>query len=311
MSGAVHSMTGFATGTFSVPIGGTELAYKLEIKTLNHRFLDLKLRLPRDFAPFESLIKATVESHLGRGTVDLWIERVGNNRSENAVTLNEGLAEKVFESLNRLRERLGVQKPVELADVLAFPEVLSKAGAEERTPEQVETWRSALEEALGSVLSQLLRMRAEEGVRLKQALLGITVDLRAIHERLHLQRNVIRNRAGEKIRKRIEQCFEGYPSTDERIRALLETRIGQEISYALEKLDVEEELTRFRGHVQAIEELLNAGGRVGKKLDFLFQELNREINTLGNKSQDLEISREVIDLKMKVEQMREQSLNLE
>ena len=91
----------------------------------------------------------------------------------------------------------------------------------------------------------------------------------------------------------------------------METRIAQEISYALDKLDVEEELTRFKGHIDQIETLLTQGGHVGKKLDFLFQELNREINTLGNKAQDLDVSQDVISLKMWVEQMREQSLNLE
>lgn len=308
MKGAVHSMTGFATGNFTV--GGQ--SYKLEIKTLNHRFLDLKLRLPRDLGAFEGQIKGAVETRLNRGTVDVWIERNGGGgRTEVPLALNEPLAERAFEALCRLRDRLGVQKPVEISDVLLFPEVVSRPGAEERPPEQTAELKEAIGDALESALSQLVGMRAEEGGRLRSALLAISAELGVIHERLHVQREVIRARARDKIRKRIEQCFEGYPSSDDRVRALLETRIGQEISYALEKLDVEEELTRFRGHVQAIEDLLKRGGTVGKKLDFIFQELNREINTLGNKSQDLEISSEVIELKMKVEQMREQSLNLE
>jgi uncharacterized protein (TIGR00255 family) len=309
MSDAVRSMTGFASGTFSVG----ESAYKLEIKTLNHRFLDLKLRIPRDFGPLEALLKGAVESRLSRGTVDLWIERVGTpgQRPEALINLNETLAERAFEALNRLRERMGIQKPVEVSDLLAIPELFSKQSSEEKTPEQQEQLKQALQNSLEEVLARLLHMRQEEGARLKTALLAIVTELGATHERLHAHRDAIRSRAAEKIRRRIEQCFESYPTSDERIRALLETRVGQEISYALEKLDVEEELTRFRGHVQAVEELLRKGGSVGKKLDFLFQELNREINTLGNKSQDLEISREVIELKIKVEQMREQSLNLE
>jgi uncharacterized protein (TIGR00255 family) len=309
MKGAVHSMTGFASGTFS----SAGQSYKLEIKTLNHRFLDLKIRLPRDFAVFEGQLKAGVEAHLKRGTVDVWIERNSGTggRSEASLALNEAMAERAYESLCRLRERLGVQKPVEISDVLSFPEVLSKPYLEERTAEQVEELKRVIQETLDAVLAQLVNMRAEEGDRLRTALLVINSELASIHERLHLQRDAIRTRSREKIRKRVEQCFEGYPTAEERVRALLETRVGQEVSYALEKMDVEEELTRFRGHVQAIEDLLRSGGAVGKKLDFLFQELNREINTLGNKSQDLEISREVIDLKMKVEQMREQSLNLE
>lgn len=309
MSDPVRSMTGFASGTFSFD----GQSYKLEIKTLNHRFLDLKLRIPRDLNSVEPLLKGAVESRLSRGTVDLWIERMGTHgqRPETLIELNEVLAEKAFEALNRLRERLGLQKPVEISDLISIPDLFSKQGGEERTPEQQEQLKNAIQQALDGVLGQLLRMREEEGARLKTALMGIASELKASEERLHAHRDAIRSRASEKIRKRIEQCFESYPTPDERIRSLMETRVGQEISYVIEKLDVEEELTRFRGHVQAVSDLLRKGGLVGKKLDFLFQELNREINTLGNKSQDLEISREVIDLKMKVEQMREQSLNLE
>ena len=171
--------------------------------------------------------------------------------------------------------------------------------------------KTELETAVDQGLDALLQMKRSEGARLKDALIEIVQNLESARERLLKQREVIRNRAKEKVRKRIEVCFEAYPTEDERLRALMETRISQEISYVLEKLDIEEELTRFIGHVRAIRDLLASGGAVGKRLDFLFQELNREINTLGNKSQDLEISKEVIELKMWVEQMREQSLNLE
>jgi uncharacterized protein (TIGR00255 family) len=168
-----------------------------------------------------------------------------------------------------------------------------------------------IETAVDQGLDALLQMKRSEGARLKNALMEIVQNLETARERLLKQREVIRNRAKEKVRKRIEVCFEAYPTVEERLRALMETRISQEISATLEKLDIEEELTRFIGHVRAIQDLLGSGGAVGKRLDFLFQELNREINTLGNKSQDLEVSMEVIELKMWVEQMREQSLNLE
>jgi uncharacterized protein (TIGR00255 family) len=154
-------------------------------------------------------------------------------------------------------------------------------------------------------------MRKAEGGKLRDALLSIMSLFRGSYTKFLGLREEIRGRARDKIKKRIEQCFESYGTTDEKLRALMETRIAQEISYALDKLDVEEELTRFKGHIDEIEKLLRVGGPVGKKLDFMFQELNREINTLGNKSQDLGVSQEVIELKMWIEQMREQSLNLE
>jgi uncharacterized protein (TIGR00255 family) len=154
-------------------------------------------------------------------------------------------------------------------------------------------------------------MRAQEGTKLRDALLQIIAEFRKIYNFFVSAQSQIQTRARDKIKKRIEQCFEAYGTTDEKLRALMETRIAQEISYTLDKLDIEEELTRFKGHIDQIEALLLAGGQVGKKLDFMFQELNREVNTLGNKAQDLNVSQEVIELKMRIEQMREQSLNLE
>ena len=131
------------------------------------------------------------------------------------------------------------------------------------------------------------------------------------HQRFLSLRVQIQKKSQEKIKKRLEQCFEAYTSPDAKMRALMETRIAQEISYALDKMDIEEELNRFKGHVDQIEHLLGEGGLVGKKLDFMFQEVSREINTLANKAQDLDISHDVIELKTWVEQLREQSLNLE
>jgi uncharacterized protein (TIGR00255 family) len=195
--------------------------------------------------------------------------------------------------------------------LLAFPDVFAKPETQARSPEQQELLKKELHLVVDQVLEDLVQMKRSEGVRLKEALSGIIRGFRDAHSRLVHLRGVIRERATDKIRKRIDLCFEAYPVQDDRMRALMENRISQEISHSLEKLDVEEELTRLIGHMDSVEQVLHEGGAVGKKLDFIFQELNREVNTLANKSQDLEISRETIALKMGIEQLREQSLNLE
>ncbi|MBU6154458.1 MAG: YicC family protein [Bdellovibrionales bacterium] len=303
----IHSMTGYASSRFES--GGD--GFKLELKTLNHRFLDLKIRMPRDLAPLEPSIKALVESRLKRGSVDLWIERQSSSKGDATSLYNEPQARVAFEALNRMREQFGIREEIGIRDLISFPDVISRPMPEGKDEAALQRMRLEMENAVASGLESLIRMKQAEGGRLAKALLGIVQGLEDSHQRLLQQRDVIRNRAKEKVRRRIELCFEAYPTVEERVRSLLETRISQEITHALEKLDIEEELTRFHGHLLAIRELLEAGGAVGKRLDFLFQELNREINTLGNKSQDLEISKEVIDMKMRVEQMREQSLNLE
>ena len=303
----IQSMTGFSTRICMV----RGEPYKIELKSLNHRFLDLRLRMPRGFNAFESQIKAIVEAKIKRGSVEVWIERVQLGKSEVSIRVNEPVAEAAFRTLNELRHRFEISEGVTLRDLVSFPDVIEKNSSPEVSPEDEKIISTEILKALGQGVQELLTMREQEGSKLKIALLTIVSELRQAHERFLEARSQIQARAQAKVKKRIEQCFESYPTSDSQLRALMETRIAQEITYSLEKLDIEEELTRFKGHIDQIEALLDQGGQVGKKLDFMFQELNREVNTLGNKAQDLGVSQDVIDLKMRIEQMREQSLNLE
>jgi len=303
----ILSMTGFASRTFQVG----EDSYKIEVKSLNHRFLDLKVRVPRDFAPFEANLRGWIEARIKRGAIDLWIERQSASKTVSEVRIDEDRIRSAHRVLERLRTELGIREEVGMRDLLAFPEVFSKAAADERSATDEELLRKELHLVTGLLLDDLIAMRSSEGIRLRDALLAIVDGFKETHGRLLARREVIRNRAAEKIRKRIELCFEAWPSADDRLRALMESRIAQEIAHSLEKLDVEEELTRLHGHIVSVERILKEGGAVGKKLDFMFQELNREVNTLSNKSQDLDISSEAIGLKIGIEQLREQSLNLE
>jgi uncharacterized protein (TIGR00255 family) len=304
----IHSMTGFSTRTVNV-LGEP---YKIELKSLNHRFLDLKLRIPRNFYAHEAQIKSLVEQKINRGSVEVWIERQNAGKNETLFRVNEALAEGAFKSLNELRHKFRISDEVSLRDIVSFPDVIEKSGgALELDADDAKVFATEILNSLREGIESLSDMRAQEGSKLRDALLHIVSELKNSHGRLLAARSQLQKAAQIKIKKRIEQCFEAYATSDEKLRALMETRIAQEITYAMEKMDIEEELTRFVGHVQQIEALLKTGGLVGKKLDFMFQELNREVNTLGNKAQDLGVSQDVIDLKMKIEQMREQSLNLE
>lgn len=303
----IQSMTGFATRSFQF----RDETYKIELKSLNHRFLDLKLRLPRGFNPFEAGIKAAVEAKLKRGSVDVWIERQSALRTESNLKINDEQASLAFQLLNDLRIRFLLPEAVSLRDLISFPDVIEKASHQELTADEMSELSVGILKSLALALDDLEIMRASEGKKLQTALLDIIAQFKKAHSEFVGMREQIQARAAQKIKKRVEQCFEAYSTPDEKLRALMETRIAQEISYTLEKLDIEEELTRYKGHIDLLEALLLEGGLVGKKLDFMFQELNREINTLGNKSQDLGVSQEVIRLKTWIEQMREQSLNLE
>jgi uncharacterized protein (TIGR00255 family) len=303
----IHSMTGYASRTFSFG----DQNYKIELKSLNHRFLELKLRTPREWSGFETALRSLVEGKVKRGSVELWVERLSNGSTTNEIQVNVPQAEYAHRILSELAHRFNLTDPVSLRDLMTFPDVVGKGAASAMSDEQLAQLKTVLLDQVSKAVDDLLKMRAQEGSKLQTALLAIVEQFEAAHGRFVSLRDQIRKRAQEKIRKRIEQCFEAYSTPDSQMRALMETRIAQEISYALDKLDIEEELTRFIGHVDEIGKLLKNGGLVGKKLDFMFQELNREISTLGNKAQDLEVSQDVISLKMWVEQMREQSLNLE
>jgi uncharacterized protein (TIGR00255 family) len=303
----IHSMTGFSTRTVTI-LGEP---YKIELKSLNHRFLDLKLRMPKSLNSFEAQIKSTVEQKIKRGSVEVWIERQGQNKGEANFKVNEAAAALAFKALNDLKHRFQMTDEVSIKDLISFPDVLEKNSNQELSSDDEKTLSVEILKGIADGVHDLLVMRAQEGTKLRDALLQIIAEFRKIYNFFVSAQSQIQTRARDKIKKRIEQCFEAYGTTDEKLRALMETRIAQEISYTLDKLDIEEELTRFKGHIDQIEALLLAGGQVGKKLDFMFQELNREVNTLGNKAQDLNVSQEVIELKMRIEQMREQSLNLE
>jgi uncharacterized protein (TIGR00255 family) len=304
------SMTGYATRSFAIE----GMRYKIEIKTLNHRFIEMKLRTPREWMSLESQIRSWVESKIKRGSVEIWIEKIPDGSQNAAVSeasIHFGQAEAAFKQMNELRRRLKLEEPITLRDLLTYPEVLTKGSAVVLNDEQVSDLTEVLQEQVQATLQDLVAMRTAEGTKLQKALLQILSSMKSAHERLVQSRAQIQKRIQEKIKRKIEQCFEAYATPDAQMRALMETRVAQEIAYVLEKSDIEEELTRFRGHLDAVEKLLREGGSVGKKLDFLFQELNREINTLGNKSQDLDVSGEVIQMKTAIEQLREQSLNIE
>lgn len=304
----IASMTGYASRVFTFQ----GVQYKIEFKSLNHRFLELKLRTPREWMALETTIRSFVESKIKRGSVEMWIERAQDNVAvAQEVAINTQQAEHAYKQLQEVKKKLRIEEPISIRDVMTFPDVISKSGAPPLADDTLDELADILKDQMAGAIKDLIAMRSSEGIKLQKALLQITAQLRGSYEKLIGLRAQIQTRAKEKVRRRIEQCFEAYPTAEAQVRALMESRIAQEIAYALEKVDIEEELTRFKGHVEAVEKLLRDGGPIGKKLDFLFQEINREVNTLGNKSQDLEVSQDVILMKTWIEQLREQSLNIE
>jgi uncharacterized protein (TIGR00255 family) len=290
-------MTGFGRAEAS----GEAMAVTVEARSVNHRHLDVTLRLPRALAAFELDARRLVQSRLERGRVDVnvLLTPLGGAAAQR-VQVDAGLAREYVARARALATELGVEGAPDLAWVLERPGVVRLEDPEPTEP--IAPW-PLLAEALGRALDELVARRAAEGERLAEA-------LRALHAELATAVDVVAGRAPATAARREERLRE-------RLRALLadtaidEARIVTEAAIWADKSDVTEELARLRAHLAELTLLLDKGGPVGRPLDFLIQELNREVNTVASKADDLEMSQAALAAKGALEKIREQVQNLE
>jgi uncharacterized protein (TIGR00255 family) len=287
----INSMTGF--GHVEVPLPGRQMQW--EIRSVNHRYLDVQLKLPEGFRAFEQDFRQLIAAKLRRGKVDA---SLGVNRApgQDSVTrLNKAVGRQVIEHLETLAGEMKDPAPVSPESVLRWPGVLEE---EEIDPQEA---FSAASKALETAITTLSESRAREGAKIQQML-----ELRCAEVELAVE--AIKARLPDvlaEIRARLEQRVET-------LNAKLDNdRLEQEILIIAQKLDVSEELDRLTAHVQEVRGAFVSGEPVGRRLDFLMQELNREANTLGSKSADAMTTQQVVDLKVLIEQMREQVQNVE
>ena len=304
----IRSMTGFATAEGDV--AGSRV--RVEIRTLNHRFLDLKIRLPRELSAADVLLRPHLQSRLSRGAVELRAEVFHD--PEKAVESYEAdlpLASRLHSLMTEIQKELGLKDPIRTADLTAFPEVISRKGGDGlREAGAEEVWKP-LRPLVDRAVDGLIAMRAREGDTLAEALTRTVAAIREGAGTIRSLRGSWEQKHRDRIRTRITEVFEAHPIGENGVREVLESRIAQELSLILDRTDIEEELTRLEGHLEHLEGVLAGGSPAGRKLDFLLQEVNRETNTIGNKAQDYGISEEVVRLKIAVEQLREQAMNIE
>jgi len=287
----IFSMTGFASTTRELATA----TLNLELRSVNHRYLDLQFRLPEDLRPLEPGLRELIVARLQRGKVEC---RIGMNPLPNAEQPLE-LNIEVLKQLRALCEQLRLAWPsvpgLTAAEILRWPGMLAAD-----TPSLDET-RIACHEALHDVLEDFTESRAREGEKLKTVLLERVASMEQRVATVAPRMPQIVAAFQEKLAARLREAMAA--NDDERIR--------QEITLFANRIDVDEELSRLVTHFSEIRRVLAAGGAVGKRLDFLMQELNREANTLGSKSVDVEVTRVALDLKLLIEQMREQIQNIE
>ena len=302
-SSLVQSMTGFST--VQEEIAGRKL--RLEIKSLNHRYLDLKTRLPRDLGSIDLSLRAYFQRRFHRGAIEIRAEWILSEGEEVGASFNSTLAARYFAALSDLRTELGIQAAVSLSDVISLPEVVARSAPEVAKDD---AW-PAIEPIVQMGVDALIASRVREGQDLSAVLYQALDDLTEAVKRIRIRRAECELEYGQKISAKVAAVFESYPLAAGNIQAVLESRVSQELAMLIERTDIQEELVRFTSHLGHFRSVLKATGPVGRKLDFMSQELGREVNTLGNKAQDVIISQDVVLLKVRLEQIREQIMNLE
>ncbi len=287
----IHSMTGFAVATKELEQG----ALNLELRSVNHRYLDIQLRLPEELRLLEPALREVIVNGVGRGKLDCRLSFDPSSNVPQALQLNTNLLKQLAELNLEIKATLPDAGSLSTADILRWPCML---GGDFLSAESLRDTCIAL---LQSALHELDLTRSREGEKLKALLLERIEKMEQLVAGVTLRLPEIMATYREKLGGRLQEALINLE--DERIR--------QEFALFAAKIDVDEELTRLSTHLVETKRTLDRGGAVGKRLDFLMQELNREANTLGSKSVDAGVSRVAIELKVLIEQMREQIQNIE
>lgn len=287
----IYSMTGYAALSQELPQG----TINLEIKSVNSRYLDIQFRIMDELRGLEPSLRELIGSRLARGKIDCRLGFSAAVTAESLSHVNSGLIDQLL-SLNKLvRERAPEAAPLSVAEILRWPGVIA---SEELSKEAL---KEAVLALLTRALDDLAASRSREGAKLKDIILDRAAQIDGLVARIKPKTATIVANFQEKLRQKLKDAEVG--SDDDRMR--------QEIVLFAQKIDVDEELERLTAHLTELKRILGKGGGVGKRLDFMMQELNREANTLGSKSVDQEMSQASMDMKVLIDQMREQIQNIE
>ena len=282
------SMTGFGQADAD--------GYHVEIRGLNHRYKEIRVKVPRDAAPAEMYIRGAINEAIQRGKVDVTITVNTGTQGAPPLNINWDLAQAWHETLLRMAERFGGE--VSFHDIMTIPGV---TGESETTSE--DRW-ALIKGPLETSIKQFLASRLEEGAKLRQDMLMRVDAIQAMCATVEGLAAQMPQAYQERLKANLETLM-----TDKSV--LDEVRLAQEVAIMAERCDITEELVRLKSHLEAFKEVLFSQGAIGRRLDFMLQEINREWNTIGSKSQILAISHLVIDAKTELEKIREQVQNIE
>ena len=291
----LKSMTGFGRAEVS----NDQYRLSVEVKSVNSRFLDLSIKMPKKFNALEANIRNTVKEYISRGKVDLFITYESFSEKGKALRLDLPLAKEYLESMRTLVNTLGVEDNVKVTNLASLPDVLVLS---EESEDDDALWES-LKPSLTGALERFSETRVMEGENLQQDLLGKLAEMEAIVNRIDERSPEITAAYEARLRAKVSELLEGT--------GIDEARIVQEVTIYSDKICTDEERVRLHSHIKNMRTKLQNGGLVGRELDFVAQEMNREANTTLSKANDLIVSEDAIGLKTLIEKIREQIQNLE
>lgn len=292
----IRSMTGFGHGEVS---NDKNQKVTVEMKSVNHRYCDISLKLPKKLAMFEANIRNIMKEYASRGKIDIYVSY--EDLSETAVSLhyNQAMAEEYMQVFKKMQEDFNIETKITAEALAKYPEVVTI----EEVQQDEEVWWELLEAALRQVAEKFVETRTIEGANLKRDLLGkldqMAADVAFIEERSPQIIAEYRSKLEEKVKEFLED------STIE------ENRIAAEVTLYADKIAVDEEIVRLQSHISSMTDVLESDESIGRKLDFMAQEMNREANTILSKSSDVDLADHAIELKTNVEKVREQIQNIE
>ena len=291
----IKSMTGY--GRVVALLDGRSIV--VEAKSVNHRFLEISLRTPSALFPLEMEYKKKIGERFKRGRIDVSIRLEGEGADTSKVNLNLEIAHNYFDVLNRLKDEFHFQEPITLKSLTGFRDIFSPPSETQLSPD----FLNEVEKTLQETLSMLGNMRQDEGMALYSDMQMRLKLITEIMETIRLRAPQVVLEYQKRLADRIKELTAGL--------AIDDARLAQEVAIMADRCDITEELVRMQSHISQFEALLQSEDAEGKKIDFLLQEMNREINTIGSKSNDAGITRQVIEAKSELGKVREQAQNIE
>lgn len=290
------SMTGFGIGEYK----NDSYNVSVECKAINHKYLDINPRLPRKISFLEDKLRLLVKDYLSRGRIDLFIKFDTVKSSGVKLQYDDELASQYYDILRRIKRDFDIEDDIKVTDIAKFPDIITASESEE---DEELLW-DMLSEATEISLKKLCEMRTLEGEKLEEDILNRTVILEKAILDIEKYSDSVVKEYKDKLNGKISEILEDPSVLDE-------SRLAQEVAIYADKSNITEEIVRFKSHINQLRNTVKKDDTIGRKMDFLIQEMNREVNTIGSKSSNIDITNLVIDVKAELEKIREQIQNIE